>query len=271
MVGGGRVGQTLARLLVAHAGLQMGQLLCRSAAHTQAALAFIGSGSAVNALNDFSPADLWLITTPDGALADTAQALASTRAVSAGPPAHAWHCSGFHSHDLLAPLAAHGWALASVHPALSFASPESALAQWPGTLCAVEGDAAAVDQAQALLRATAAQPFAIDAQAKPLYHAGAVFASNFAPVLAATADSLWAQAGVPDAARRSLLHGFIARVAANIARDGPALALTGPVARGDGELLAAQLVALIEHDPDVGAAYEALSVLAARLSRSARR
>lgn len=271
MVGGGRVGQTLARLLVAQAGLQMGQLWCRDAAHTQAALAFIGSGSAAAALDDFAPADLWLITTPDGALAETAAALAATHAVSGGQPAQAWHCSGFHSHTLLAPLAERGWAVASVHPALSFASPERALAQWAGTLCAVEGDAAAVAQAQALLRATAAQPFTIAAEAKPLYHAGAVFASNFAPVLAATADNLWAQAGVPADARHALLHGFIARVAANIARDGPALALTGPVARGDGELLAAQLVALIEHDPDVGAAYEALSVLAARLSRSARR
>ena len=49
---------------------------------------------------------------------------------------------------------------------------------------------------------------------------------------------------------------------------GPAAALTGPAARGDTALIAAQAQALQDWDPLVADAYRALSTLATRLARS---
>ena len=186
---------------------------------------------------------------------------------SAQPPAIAWHASGFLPAAEAQPLRDAGWAVASVHPALSFADIDSACAQFPGTLCALEGDAPAVARARAAMAAIGGDCFELAAEAKPLYHGAAVLASNFLPVLQAVAEELWRGSGLPAAQAAALAHGFVQRSASNLARMGPAAALTGPAARGDDRVLQAQGAAMTARDPALGQAYAALSQLAGRLAR----
>jgi predicted short-subunit dehydrogenase-like oxidoreductase (DUF2520 family) len=263
LMGAGRVGRTLS-LLWTQAGLVTVQdVLTQSRQSAEAAVAALGSGRAVDDVHHMRPADLWLLATPDGALSNTAQQLA----LAAAPPSMAWHCSGFESSLALQALRDAGWQVASTHPALSFADPELARAQFAGTVCALEGDAHAMAEARRLFTAVGARCFTLSAQHKPLYHGAAVLASNFAPVLQAAAAELWQGCGMPADWVDPLWQGFLRKGTESLLKLGPAAALTGPAARGDTRVVEAETAAMALRDPALAQAYAALSTLAEQLAR----
>lgn len=261
VIGAGRVGPVLARLWQAAGVFRIQGVAARRLTSAQTATTFIGSGRACASLAELPPADLWLLAVPDDQIA----AVAARLATLPHAPATAWHCSGFLPSSALAPLAALGWQVGSVHPALSFADRQRALAQFVGTVCAIEGDA----RATTAIAAIGGRPFALTAEAKPLYHAAAVWASNFQPVLDAVAQGLWRQVGMPADLVAPLAQGFAQRAVDNIGRLGAKAALTGPAARGDQAVVQAETQALAALDGDLAAAYAALSALASRLSNAA--
>lgn len=265
IVGAGRVAQTLAHLWTKAGCFAVQDVLTRSPESAQAACAFIGAGQPVHALHAMRPADVWMIAVPDAQLADAAHALAQAQ----HPAAMAFHCSGAQSAATLAPLAALGWRTASTHCILSFATAAVALQQFVGTPCALEGDADVCTLLRPAFTTIGARCFDVAGADKVLYHAAAIFATNFLPVLQATAEDLWRTTGVPEdiilQLRCSLLHNSVA----NITRMGPKAALTGPAARGDLVAIARQGAALGDWNPKVGDAYRAMSALALALAQGA--
>lgn len=271
LIGAGRVGCSLAALWQQAGVFQVQDVQTRHTASAAAAVAEIGAGRAAPPGQALRPAEVWLIATPDTQINTAAAALAlhSPQASEVDTVPQAWHCSGFLPAAALARLQALGWACASAHPALSFANPAAARAQFAGTPCALEGDAAAVVQARLALAAIGGQCFDLASADKPLYHAAAVLSSNFLPVLQAAAAELWRGTGMPEALVAPLWQGFVRNVSANLlnlAEQGPAAALTGPAARGDAAVVAAHAAALSARDPVLGQAYAALSELAGRLA-----
>lgn len=264
LIGCGRVGQTLARLWTQHGTLAVQDVLTTRLDHAQAAVTAVGAGHAVGDLHAMRAAPLWMLATPDAQLPAVAQALANQQ--HQAPPALAFHCSGALDSQVLAPLRAIGWQVASAHCILSFASIHAAIHQFPGTPCALEGDATAVATLRPLFGAIGAQCFDVASVDKLRYHAAAVFATNFLPVLQSVAEDLWLSSGVPPALMAGLRTSLLRNAVDNITRLGPQAALTGPAARGDTAAIARQAQALQTHDPQVGAAYEALSALALRMA-----
>ena len=123
LIGGGRVGQTLGRLLARDGQIQVQDVLTRSAASAQDAVAFIGTGRAVAHMPDLRPADLWLLAVPDGQIAPVAAALARVKPCH---PALGISCQRrLEAANELKPLRDKGWQVASAHCLLSFASPGS--------------------------------------------------------------------------------------------------------------------------------------------------
>lgn len=268
LVGCGRVGQTLSRLWQAQHTFALQDILTTSLASAQDACAGIGAGHAVDQMHAMRSADVWMLAVPDAQLAPCAQALAAARADD-GPSATApivFHCSGAQSSAVLAPLAALGWQVASAHCILSFASVSTAVQQFAGTPCALEGDAAACDALRPAFTAIGARCFDVKSSDKLLYHAAAVFATNFLPVLQSVAEDLWRATGVPAELIPGLRTSLLRNAVANITALGPQAALTGPAARGDAPAIARQAAALHAWDPQTGAAYDALSALALRLA-----
>ncbi|MDR3369445.1 DUF2520 domain-containing protein [Rhodoferax sp.] len=268
IIGAGRVGQTLGRLWMASGMYRVQEVIARSVESAGRAVDFIGGGQTSTDLAKMPDADVWMLSVPDTHIAPTAQALAALT-TPAGPvrPALAFHCSGALSSDVLEPLRTAGWQVASCHPLLSFAQPELALAQFAGTPCALEGDAQAVAELQSALKHISAQCFTLAEQDKLLYHAGAVFATNFLPVLQHVAEQLWQHSGMPDDLIRQMRATLLQNAVNNIVALGPKAALTGPAARGDVALVTQQGQAVAEWNPDAGQAYAALSQLASQLAR----
>jgi predicted short-subunit dehydrogenase-like oxidoreductase (DUF2520 family) len=264
LVGCGRVGQTLARRWHLQNTFVIQDVLTTSMDSAHTACVFIGAGHAVADLQSMRPADLWMIATPDALVAQAAANLA--RHASTWAPAIAFHCSGALGAAQLTPLTAWGWPTASAHCILSFASAAAAVEQFPGTPCALEGDPVARELLNAAFTAIGARCFDVVSEQKLLYHAAAVFATNFLPVLQAVAEDAWRSTGVPDELIAHLRVSLLNNAVANITRLGPKGALTGPAARGDHAAIARQAQVVSAWDKEAGAAYEALSALALRMS-----
>jgi len=268
ILGAGRVGKTLGRLWTDAGVFQVQSVMARSAASAQAAVAFIGAGQATPNLAAMPDADVWMLSVPDTQIAPMAQALAAlTTPAGAIRPALAMHCSGALGSDLLTPLREVGWRVASAHPLVSFARPELSATQFAGTPCALEGDALALADLAAAFSRIGGKCFTLAAQDKLLYHAGAVFATNFLPVLQDLAEQLWQRSGMPPELAQQLRTTLLQNAVNNTVALGPQAALTGPAARGDTALVARQAQAVAAWQPDAGAAYTALSQLAAQLAR----
>jgi predicted short-subunit dehydrogenase-like oxidoreductase (DUF2520 family) len=150
---------------------------------------------------------------------------------------------------------------------LSFASPQLALAQFAGTPCALEGDAQVLAELRPLFTRLGGQCFDVRSQDKMLYHAGAIFATNFLPVLQDLAEQLWQHTGMPLPMVHHLRASLLQNSVNNITALGPQAALTGPAARGDLALVAAQSEAVLQWNNTAGQAYQALSVLARALAQ----
>lgn len=263
VVGCGKVGQTLARVFHASGVCTVQDLKGLDLEETRRAAGFIQAGRPVEALRDMRPADLWLITVPDTKIAGVAAEIAV--ALPAATDTVAFHCSGFLPAATMAPLRALGWTLASTHPVLTFADPAASVAQFPGTPCGLEGDEAALAALRPLFEAGGAQCFPVQTERKSLYHAAAVFSSNFTVVLQAIAREAWTAAGVPDDLVPTIQASLLKATVENVAALGPR-AITGPAARGDEQVVRSQGADVFRWHPDAGVVYQELSRLARRLS-----
>lgn len=254
IVGAGRVGTALA-VLWRRAGHRITAVSGREATPERVArfLPEIPVRAPADAVRD---ASLAVIATPDSAIASACKAIAVARAAGTAVA----HVSGAMGLDALDAARSVGATILSLHPLQSFPSVEAAIERLPGAAFAVsafEEEGFAIGERMAL--DAGGRPFRLDESMKPLYHAAAVFASNYLVTITAVAEELDRAAGVaePIGALAPLQEATLA----NVRQGGPATALTGPAVRGDAVTIARNLEALEAHAPGAVAAYVALAEL----------
>jgi predicted short-subunit dehydrogenase-like oxidoreductase (DUF2520 family) len=211
-------------------------------------------------------ADLVLIGVPDDAIAAICEAVVG--GFRAGQTVA--HLSGSVSLQVLASAKERGADVLSLHPLQSFPDVETGLAKLPGSGVAVTGSSDAVEVfGERVVRSMGARPFRLADPAKPLYHAAAVFCSNYLVTVEAIAERLLTAAGVADPLA---LMEPLARTAFDRTFElGPAAALTGPAVRGDAGTIERNLLALAANAPEAVEPYRALARVAAGLAREAGR
>ncbi|MFA9215485.1 MAG: Rossmann-like and DUF2520 domain-containing protein [Sphingomonadaceae bacterium] len=255
LIGAGHVGRTLGRLLSSAGIFQLQDVLTRSEASAQQAVDFIGAGRAVSQYAELRPADVYLLAVGDDQIVPAALALAQALPLAG---AVVCHCSGALASSQMAAASAAGAHVASVHPIRSFADPAAVVASFAGTFCGVEGAPAALELLLPALTAIGAQPVTIDASAKTVYHAAAVFASNYLVTVLDAALRAYQAAGIPEPVARQMAQPLATESLANVFRLGAASALSGPVARGDMATVSRQQQAVAQWDGATGRLYEAL-------------
>jgi predicted short-subunit dehydrogenase-like oxidoreductase (DUF2520 family) len=177
------------------------------------------------------------------------------------------HLSGARTSQVLTPLARRGAHAGSLHPLMTVAKePRDAASRLQGATFALEGDPAAVRAGRRLARALGGVPAVVPPKARPAYHAGAVFASNYVVAALAAAEDLLVEAGLTRRAARAALARLARASVENAAAVGPAAALTGPIARGDVATVRRHLASL---DAGMRRLYAALGRHALRLAREA--
>ncbi|MGI9179937.1 MAG: DUF2520 domain-containing protein, partial [Longimicrobiaceae bacterium] len=168
------------------------------------------------------------------------------------------------------PLERAGCSVGVLHPLAAVADPIEGAERLRGAWFGIEGEGAALALAERIVRAAEGHALRLQPGTRPLYHAAAVFASNYLVALLAVAEGLMTRAGVNEAEARAALTQLAAGALAGVAERGPAAALTGPIARGDAETVRLHLARLSEGERHLYSvlAREALSL--ARESREGR-
>lgn len=265
ILGCGKVGQTLGRLWHDNQVVEIQDILNRSTASGMNAVAFIGAGRVANNYADLRPADIFLIAAPDDQIATCCEALANANCLS--EDSIVFHCSGALPSSILQAASAHGAAIAGIHPIRSFAVPEKIINDFTGTYCGIEGDQHALDKLTPLFTAIGAQLVTIKSEEKILYHAAAVFASNYLVTLLDTAVQTYGQAGIPQDVALKMMASLVRETTENVLKIGPEKALTGPIARGDVETVLNQYRAVKKWNRRYGELYKKLGKLTSYLIR----
>jgi predicted short-subunit dehydrogenase-like oxidoreductase (DUF2520 family) len=178
--------------------------------------------------------DVVLLCVPDTAISDVSRCLA---------PGRAWvgHVSGA---TPLAALEPHERRF-SLHPLQTFDRSGNA-SQLDDAWAAMSGETAeALAVARELAETLGLRPFELRDDERTLYHAGAVFASNYLVTLQRAAVRL----GVPAEGLTALMRGTIEH----------GFELTGPIARGDWATVEAHKRAIRAEHPELEHLYETLA------------
>jgi predicted short-subunit dehydrogenase-like oxidoreductase (DUF2520 family) len=168
----------------------------------------------------------------------------------------AFHSSGALSSDELGILKKRGAAVASVHPFMTFVSNSK-----PGLKAvpfALEGDRIAVATAKKIAQRLGGSPFAIRKQDKTLYHAWGTFASPLLIALLATTEQVAGAWGVSSQQARKKMLPILRQTLNNYAKMGTEKSFSGPIIRGDSQVIAQHLEAL-QRIPHAEAVYRALA------------
>jgi predicted short-subunit dehydrogenase-like oxidoreductase (DUF2520 family) len=203
-----------------------------------------------------------ILAVRDDAVRPLAEALAASRTI--GEAHVVLHLSGVQGQEALGPLVTSRAALGSLHPLQTIAEPDQAPARLKGAWAAVEGMPRAIETGERLAQDLGMRAFRIPTKAKPVYHAGAVFASNYLVVVEAVAQRLLRHAGLSDADAWAALRPLVEGTFENLSRQEPRAALTGPVARGDTDTIGRHLASLASDDAKL---YSALGRVALELAQ----
>ena len=180
---------------------------------------------------------LVLLCVPDTAIADVARGLTPGPLVA--------HVSGATTLSALDPHERRF----SVHPLQTFTrtrGPE----QLDGAWAAVTAETDETRAAGLWLAGTLGlRPFELADSARTLYHAGAVFVSNYVVTLHRAASLLFESAGAPPEALVPLIRGTIENH----------FELTGPISRGDWATVEAHRAAIRAAHPELEQLYETLA------------
>lgn len=228
LIGAGRAGTAVVAALAA-AGHPLAGVTARSRASRDRAARFLPHAPVLSAEDVSTRADVVLVAVPDDAIHDVAKQLPLTS------DQYVVHLSGAHG---LAPLQGLEATPVALHPAMTFT----------GDAVSVQGvvfTATAPDEAkelvERLVKVLGAQVQWVSEEQRARYHAGLVHGANHLTTLLTQAFAVLREAGITDPA--ATLRPLVTATLDNTLRSGHG-ALTGPIARGDVDTVAAHLSVL---------------------------
>ncbi len=258
LLGAGRAATALARLLQQR-GFQIGKVVCTSLESAGSAVDVIGAGHPSTepaAALEAGVTTLWGV--PDRDIAPLATSLAQQPGMLTD--AVLLHLSGSLTSEALHPLRERGASLGSLHPMRAFADRQQPPSSLQGVFFGIEGMSAAAQRASELVQALQGVALPVTTATKPLYHAAASAASNGLVAVYDLAETLERAAGAsPELAREALLT-LMAGTLENLRAHGSPRALTGPIERGEVEVIEGHRQAMLEQAPASWPLYSALAV-----------
>lgn len=240
IIGAGRAGSALA--IAAHdAGYRVAAVASRRGEMAARLADTVGAQAVATPPEAAALADLTLLAVPDGAISTVAASIAASGVSLLG--AGVVHLGARFGPELIASLRVTGAEVGVLHPLQALAGPDSA-SLLDGAFFRVDASGLLRQRLLGLVAALHATPLDIDPASAALYHAAAVLAGNAPLALLAEATRLLEATGIDAATAHAALAALLEGAAHNAGRAGPAAALTGPVARGDTDAIAAHLDAL---------------------------
>ena len=185
--------------------------------------------------------DVIFLTVPDGMISPVYETLRELELTEK----QLCHCSGALTAREAFPGAESLCAgLYSIHPLFPISSKDAAWRELPGAFFCLEGHGPHLSLWEQTLTALGARTFRLPSAKKSAYHCACAMASNLVCALAKVSVDLLADCGLAEADALEALSPLMKANLEHILQDGPALALTGPVERGDARTVARHLACL---------------------------
>jgi predicted short-subunit dehydrogenase-like oxidoreductase (DUF2520 family) len=262
IIGAGRVGRVMGRRL-RDAGWNVRAVVARSEESARRAVRYIGEGRPYGKLTRLMmDARVVLIAVPDDAIARVAHTLSHIGGEEWRAKV-ALHTSGALDSGVLAVLRERGAATGSLHPMQTFSG--RTLPTLDGVMMTMEGAPPALRAARQIVRSLGGSPLLIRREDKLAYHAAGVFAAAHALTMIEAGTQILCNVGFSRRQAMLALLKLSRQVLSNLEKFGPAVAWTGPLARGDYGTLAGHAVALRAYAREFGEAYATAHLLGARL------
>jgi predicted short-subunit dehydrogenase-like oxidoreductase (DUF2520 family) len=231
IVGPGRLGSALT-LQLSRAGYRVAEVVSRRSRKSVKLLAHKLRARTSFQNNAVLDADLIWFCVPDREIAAAARVLASKTEWTGKT---AFHSSGALASNELDVLRELGAKVAAVHPMMTFV--RGAAPSLRGVPFAVEGDASAIRLARGIVHDLGGETFRIRAKDKAAYHAWGAFASPLLVALLVSAEQVARAAGLKAPEARKKMLPILKQTIENYGRLGPAGAFSGPLVRGDTEIV----------------------------------
>ncbi len=265
IVGAGRVGRTLGRLL-GETGYQIDTVISRSRAKAAAARKFTGARFAGTRINEeaFRRSAIVLITTTDSVIRETADQAA--RLQTEWKKKIVFHTSGAFTSVELSALRRRGAQVGSLHPLQTFSQPRAAVRNLDGVFYSFEGTRSAERVARRMVRALKGRFFKLPPQHKTLYHCAGFFACGGLLAALSAAYTLYKVIGIEEPRARAMLAPLVAATIEGAEKNKLAQTITGPISRADHMTVKRHLMELSRSAPALQPLYCSLSLQILRLS-----
>jgi predicted short-subunit dehydrogenase-like oxidoreductase (DUF2520 family) len=257
----GRVA-TAVGVLLEGAGHRVTAIASRTRSSLERARERLGGPEEFSLEGPVPPCDVLLLGVPDGAVRTVTAALTP----SLSPRTVVWHLSGASGIAPLGPAVSRGCLAAALHPVQTCPDLDLALERLPASAWGVTTSPGLEDWAAELLRRDlGGHPVHVAEVDRPLWHAASVVAANGISALLELSSRMLAGSGVADPAH---VFGPLALAAvANAVVRGPLATLTGPVARGERDVISRHEQALAPA-PELLRDYRLVVRLVTRMSQS---
>ncbi len=144
-----------------------------------------------------------------------------------------FHTSGAKDASELDHLKNRGAYVASVHPMQCFASKFSEPKKWQNIVLAFQGDTKCFPAANELAQKLKAKIITLDEDQKIGLHVAGVMASNYLVALLSVAENILTQAGIDDLSNNEIIQPLLQGVVDNYKNSPADKILSGPLKRGD--------------------------------------
>lgn len=210
-------------------------------------------------------ARLILVTPPDSNLADVAEFIG--RGASLKAESCLLQTSATEPAEALLPAAAgtEGITCLSFHPMKPFNDRKQGLAYFGGIILGIEGDGRAKAIGHALADLVGGHPLDISRQDKSVYHAAGVLAFTGVMALAWAVEQISEHIGLDRAFINKGIVPNMSIAAETVLEPGLPEGLTGPVSRGDVDVVEQQIRALADRFPDFLPVYREVALLNLRM------
>jgi predicted short-subunit dehydrogenase-like oxidoreductase (DUF2520 family) len=258
IIGAGKLGSSWAIALSKLKGFKISGVFSKSTENQQSLCDFLNIcyENTLSAVVDNS--ELIFITVPDSKIESIAEQI-SILPIKFDKK-YFIHCSGAKTSDILCKIEEFGGITATLHPIQTFSDRETGWTGLNKIYFGFEGKQSAENICIQIVTALNSEMITISKKNKPLYHAAACVLSNYISTLAYIGSDLFEMAEIDPQIGIKAFQPLMKRTLENIFEKSPLESLTGPISRGDWEVVKGHIHEIETNSKDLSIIYKTLGL-----------
>jgi len=265
LIGAGRAGSALAKAM-SNRGFHFDWIVSRNKEKVAELARTVKAPLSGDSIADMPQiSGILIIAVSDKDITSVAKEVAEADII-VGAETVALHLSGALGPEALSALADRGVATLAFHPGQTFTLDSDHHSVFNDVVFDMEGDDRACRTGHDIAELLGATSVVLNREQRVIVHTAMSMASNYTAALLTLSENLILTTGCSIDSARAMLAPLVKNTVSNCFESGPIAALTGPVARGDINVIHDHLTALDVLDTDTGELYRLMGRIAAKIA-----